>query len=234
MNTSYKGLCMNTVMKNRNIRLYVLAAKACRGNETAREEFVQYFHTFCVDICSGRLYEYYKLFLYQLINEGNTVAMIFLGDLHETGGIKDKNKVNRYYRMAAEKGEPYGYVLMAIRLLKQPATELDYKNAYSLLKKAEGYGGLNSDSGLYAMGDIYYLGRYVEKNNRFARHYYNGIINNDAYRDSDYYWKACYRMAEIMLEEGDIHKMGKIIKRIKSCTKGMKPEEIAKKLGTYE
>ncbi len=176
-----------------------------------------------------------------LAREGKPEGFIFLGDIFLQGISveKDVDKAIDYYELAANCGETFGYEVIAEMYIKGEDVPLNYEKAYELLDKSSevNHGELRSDSGYYFMGEMYFFGLGVTKDWNKAKKYYKKIIRKYSNTGSDYYWKACARLASIYesVNDPDYKAYAEKLKNVVGkCTEGMIDEQILDSLGRYD
>ncbi|WP_026658193.1 tetratricopeptide repeat protein [Butyrivibrio sp. AC2005] len=175
-----------------------------------------------------------------LAREGKPEGFIFLGDIFLQGISvkKDVDKAIDYYELAANCGETFGYEIIAEIYIKGEDAPLNYEKAYELLDRSSelNNGVLRSDSGYYFMGEMYYFGLGVAKDWNKAKKSYKKIIRKYGNTGSDYYWKACARLASIYesVNDPDYKVYVENLKKVtKKHTEGMSDEQIKDSLGRY-
>ena len=140
--------------------------------------------------------ERYMSYLERLVEAGRTDALIMLGTALVNGeaASRDPQEAIRLFSLAAEKGESFGNECMGMMYYEGDAVPGDFQKAFEFFTKNEGD---KSFCTYYALGEMYRLGLYVERNEETACGYYAKIAySKSKHREiDDYFWQAQYRLA---------------------------------------
>ncbi len=127
---------------------------------------------------------------------------IFMGDARETGeGIEqDYDKAIMWFEQAIKKGNDFGHECIGELLYKRGEFEEAYKHFIVPARK--------SPCARYRLGEMYQVGRVVEKDLKKAKSYYKSIVHSDNRYDKkdDHYELAEKRLKDIQRAE-----MGKLM-----------------------
>ena len=127
--------------------------------------------------------------------EGYENIYITLGDTFYYGkGVEpDAQEAIRWYEKAVAAGIPFGNECIGMMYYAGNGVPVDYEKAFLYFTKN---GSDVSFCTLYALGEMYRQGLFVEKDLEAARDYYEEIVYSDSKfkKLDDYYWRACYRL----------------------------------------
>ena len=131
--------------------------------------------------------------------EGYENVLITLGTTYEQGkGVqKDAQEAIRWYEKAVEAGIPFGNECIGMIYYTGNGVPVDYKKAYEYFTKDETEVSVCT---IYALGEMYRQGLYVEKDLEEALECYEDIVYDDStFKElDDYYWRACYRLGQAL------------------------------------
>ncbi len=128
--------------------------------------------------------------------KGYENTLIMLGTSYQQGkGVeRDAAEAIKWFEKAVAAGIPFGNECIGSIYYNGDGLPVDYQKAFVYFTKDESE---NAFCTIYALGEMYRQGLYVEKNPERAAEYYSDIVYDDSnYKEvDDYYWRACYRLA---------------------------------------
>lgn len=139
-------------------------------------------------------------YLNKLVDMNDSVGMIMLADcfLNGTGVEKSPEKAEELFLKAVEAGETFGYECIGSMYYFGKGVPVDYKKAFEYLSKNE---EPRTPATEYLLAEMYRNGIEVERDEDKAFEYYESLVTGDNSRMDSYYPYACYRLAELLIEE---------------------------------
>ena len=192
---------MSGYSPNKKYNLFEILQKADEGDLEAMETAVMVMvaERYLDDNEDSDVSERYVSYLRTLAESGMGSAYIMLADnyLRGRGVPKDPQEAMRCYEKAVETGISFGNECIGMMFYEGKDVPANYEKAFEYFHKNE---EKKSFCTVYSLGEMYRLGLYVEKNEEKACEYYNEIVyGDDNFKEmDDYYWRACYRLAQAM------------------------------------
>ena len=194
---------------NKEYNLLELLHKADGGDLDAMSDCVSLLaaHGYISDPKDYEIQERYASYLETLANSGRSWADIMLGDAYKdgTGVDRDPQKAIECYQKAAESGISFGNECIGLMYYYGDVIPQNYQAAYEYFTKES---KKKSFCTLYALGEMFRCGRYVERDEGRACEYYKMIVYSDESYVTldDYYWRACYRLGYALLHGAGVEK----------------------------
>ncbi len=150
---------------------------------------------------------------------------IMLGDalLEGIGCNQDADEAIRWYEKAVRSGVTLGNERIGEIYYAGKNVSTDYGKAFQYFTKDDAQ---KSFSTRYHLAEMYRQGLFVSRNPAKACEYYYGIVDekHEGRENDDYYWRACYRLADALLHgegvERDLTKALKLWGQARKSTTG--------------
>ncbi len=145
--------------------------------------------------------EGYRTLLKYLMGQNSSAAYIYAGDEYmDTNFVFDPDwrKGLDCYEKAVELGDPFGYECIAKAYYTGTAGGVNYQKAFEYYTKSEEF---HSSEKYYYLGEMYFHGYYVQKDREKAKEYYEQLINDEVYSNTDDQYVSLARRRLLEMEE---------------------------------